>query len=394
MGTASEIAGVTLMNLRNIPARLGPSLVAVLGVGGVVAVLCATLAIRAGFHAALGETGAADVAIVTRAGSDAELSSNLSSDEMTVLTDATAIVRVNGVPAASPELYVLVDLLTRGKGTPANVPLRGVGSEATVVRRHFRISHGRLFKPGLFELIVGRGAAANFRHVAIGETLTLGGTPWRVVGEFEDGGSVTESELWTDATVLQGAYRRGNGYQSLRARVADEGGIARLAAEYGRDPRLDVSVRSEREYYAAQAKVLTTLISSLGGIIVVLMGLGAVFAALNTMYSAVASRTREIATLRAIGFGGLAVLVSVLAESMLLGLAGGVLGAAACYFAFDGFEASTLNFQTFSQLAFAFHVTPSVMLSGIGYGLVLALFGGIGPGLRAARLPVTQGLRA
>ena len=389
-----QILAVTLLNLRNVPARLGPSLVAVLGVAGVVAVLCATLAIKAGFRAALGQAGAADVVIVTRSGSDTELSSNLAGAEVKVLADNNYIVRAGGEPLASPELYVLVDLLTRGKGTPANVPLRGVGAKATAVREHFRIVAGRMFRPGLFEIIVGSGAAANFRAVGVGSTLRLGGTPWTVVGVFEDGGSVTESELWTDVTVLQGAYRRGNSYQSFRARVTEPAAVARFAAELKGDPRVDVLVRSEQDYYAAQAKALTGVVSGLGGAIVVLMGLGAVFAALNTMYSAVAARTREIATLRALGFGALPVLTSVLIEALVLGLAGGLCGGLAAYLAFDGFQASTLNFQTFSQLSFAFRVTPGVLSSGIAYGLLLSLLGGIGPAVAAARLPVTAGLRA
>lgn len=389
-----QILSVTLLNLRNVPARWGASLVSVLGIAGVVGVLVATLAVRAGFAAALSQSGATDVALITRAGSDAELSSSLSGPDVSLIADAPSVVRAHGEPVLSPELYVLVDLRGRITGTPSNVPLRGVGPAARAVRAHFRLVAGRLFTPGLFELIVGRGARANFAGVALGDTVVLGGTPWRVVGEFADGGSVSESELWTDVTVLQGAYRRGNSYQSVRARVAGPERIAALAADLRGDPRLDVSVRSERDYYAEQAEGLTRVVTWLGGIIVVLMGTGAVFGALNTMYSAVAARTREIATLRALGFGGGSVLASVLAEALVLGLVGGVLGGAAAYLAFDGYSASTLNFQTFSQLSFLFRVTPGVFLSGLGYGLALSLIGGIGPGWRAARLPVTAGLRA
>jgi len=391
---AVQSLAVTLMNLRNIPARWGPSLVSVLGIAGVVGVLVATLAINAGFQAALSQSGARDVALITRSGSDAELSSGLNGTQVAVIEDAPSILRRDGQVLASPELYVLVDLRGRSSGTPSNVPLRGVGVHAGDVREHFRIVAGRMFTPGLFELIVGRGAAANFRGADLGDRLSLGGTSWTVVGVFDDGGSVSESELWTDATVLQGAYRRGNSYQSIRARVASPDRIEALAAELRGDPRFDVTVRSEHDYYAAQAKGLTTVVTWLGGVIVVLMGAGAVFGALNTMYSAVSARTKEIATLRAIGFGGSPVVVSVLAEALVLGLVGGVIGGAAAYLTFDGFTASTLNFQTFSQLSFSFRVTPAVLASGIGYGLALALLGGIGPGLRAARLPVTAGLRA
>ena len=391
---AIQVLSVAWLNLRNVPARWGPSLVSVLGIGGVVGVLVATLAINAGFNAALSQSGARDVALITRSGSDAELSSGRSGTQVSSIEDAPSIMRRDGQVLASPELYVLVDLRGRGTGTPSNVPLRGVGPHAPDVRTHFRIIAGRMFTPGLFEIVVGRGAAANFRGVELGDRLSLGGTRWTVVGVFDDGGSVSESELWTDVTVLQGAYRRGNSYQSIRARVASPEQLQVLARDLKGDPRFDVSVRSEHDYYAEQARGLTTVVSWLGGVIVLLMGIGAVFGALNTMYSAVSARTREIATLRAIGFGGTPVLVSVLAESLVLGLVGGLIGGAVAYLTFDGFTASTLNFQTLSQLAFSFRVTPQVLVSGISFGLLLSLLGGIGPGLSAARLPVTAGLRA
>lgn len=391
---ANPVIAVSFLNLRNIPRRIGPSLVSVLGIAGVVGVLTATLAINAGFHKALGQSGARDVAFVTRNGADAELSSQLLGTEVDVIEDAAAIVRRNGAVIASPELYVLVDLAGRTSGTPSNVPLRGVGPHAADVREHFRLVAGRQFRPGLFEIIVGRGAAQNFRGVGLGDHLNLAGASWEIVGIFDDGGSVSESELWTDVLVLQAAYRRGTSYQSVRAKVASPEDVAVLATELAREPRLNVSVRSERDYYSEQSRALTTVVNWLGGVIVALMGIGAVFGALNTMYSAVAARTREIATLRAIGFGGMVVLVSVLVEAVVLGIVGGIIGGAVAYLTFDGFTASTLNFQSFSQLSFSFLVTPGVLASGIAYGLLLSLLGGIAPGLRAARMPVTAGLRA
>ena len=245
----------------------------------------------------------------------------------------------------------------------------------------------------MYEVIIGRGAAANFRGLRLGDTVRLGSQAWQIVGFFADGGSVTESELWSDIEVLKGAYRR-SGVQSVRLQLSDPDALARIGASLRADPRVNVAVSTERAFYAAQSKTLITLVTVLGTTISIMMGIGAVFGALNTMYSAVAARTREIATLRAIGFGGLAVLASVLIEALLLGLAGGVLGAAAAWVAFDGIRASTLNFQTFSQLSFAFAVSPRVFISGVLYALLLGFIGGLWPGLRAARLSVVAGLRS
>lgn len=389
-----QALAVTLMNLRSLPSRAAPALVAVVGIGGVVMVLCATLAINQGFRAALDLSGAADVAVVVRAGSSGELASNLLGPEAKVVVDAPGIRRDAAGPVASPELYVLVDLPMRGSGTGANVPFRGVGSRGLAVRDRFRIVSGRMFTPGLYEVVVGRGAASQFRGLKVGTPVQFGSLRWTVVGLFEDGGSVCESEVWTDVNVLQGAYQRGNVVQSVRARLATPDSLAALAAALGNDPRVNVAVASERDFYAQQSRVLTTLVGTVGGFIALMMGIGAVFGAVNTMYSAVAARTREIATLRALGFGAAAVLASVLIEALVLGLAGGVLGGAVAYLAFNGYQASTLNFQTFSQLTFAFAVTPRVLAGGIGYALVLGLVGGLLPGLRAATMSVVAGLRA
>ncbi len=384
---------VTWMNLRSLPARWVPALVAVVGIAGVVMVLTATLAIAQGFRAALATTGATDVAVVVRGGSSGELASNLLPAEVNTVMDAAGVLRDANGPVASPEMYVLVDLPMAGSGTAANVPFRGIGPRGRAVRRQFRLTAGRMFRTGVYEVIIGRGAAANFRGLRLGDTVRLGSQAWQIVGFFADGGSVTESELWSDIEVLKGAYRR-SGVQSVRLQLSDPDALARIGASLRADPRVNVAVSTERAFYAAQSKTLITLVTVLGTTISIMMGIGAVFGALNTMYSAVAARTREIATLRAIGFGGLAVLASVLIEALLLGLAGGVLGAAAAWVAFDGIRASTLNFQTFSQLSFAFAVSPRVFISGVLYALLLGFIGGLWPGLRAARLSVVAGLRS
>jgi putative ABC transport system permease protein len=281
----------------------------------------------------------------------------------------------------------------RSTGTEANVPFRGVTSRAAEVREDFRIVAGRMFHPGRNEVIVGRGAFAQFGNVDLGRTVVWGSQAWQVVGVFEAGGSISESEVWADLTVLQGVYRRGNSVQIVRVSLESPDSIAKVSGWLEADPRLDATVRSERDFYADQSRILVTMVRYVGTTIAVLMGIGAVFAALNTMYSAVSSRTREIATLRALGFGAAPVVTSVLLESVALGLIGGVLGGAIVYLGLNGYQASTLNWASFSQVTFAFTVTPALLVTGLVYSLILGLAGGLLPALRAARLPVTTGLR-
>jgi putative ABC transport system permease protein len=384
-----QIIAITTMSLATVPARAGAALVSVVGIGGVVAVLVAVLSISEGFRATLALAGREDIGIVLRGGSSDELSSGLSLAAVRHVMNAPG----GGSALASPELYVIVDVPMKSTGTPANVPFRGVGPDAARIRRAFRLVEGREFRRGLGEIIVGRSAAAQFEGLAVGRHLRFGRNEWTVVGIFEDGGSVSESELWTDALELQAAYNRGTSYQSVRVRLPAPGQTAALEAHLRADPRFDLTVRTERKFYADQSSLLVTIVRTVGSLIALLMGAGAVFAALNTMYAAVATRTREIATLRALGFGATPVVVSVLAEALLLGLAGGVIGGAAAYLGFNGFQANTMNWQSFSQVSFAFAVTPALLATGILYALALGLVGGLLPGLRAARLPITVGLR-
>ena len=388
-----QVLTITAMNLRNLPSRIGTSLVAVVGIGGVVAVLVSLLSMGEGFRAALDLSGRDDVAIVLRGGASDELSSGLDREQVNAISAAAGVARDAGGPIASPELYTIVDLPMRSTGTAANVPFRGVTSRAMVVRPNFRIIAGRSLVPGRDEVIVGRGAFTQFGNVDLGREVTWGSHVWRVVGVFEDGGSVSESEVWADATVLQGVYRRGNTFQSVRLQLPSPAALEGVEAALKADPRVNVSVRSEREFYADQSRVLIGLVRYVGTTIAVLMGIGAVFAALNTMYSAVASRTREIATLRALGFGAAPVVISVLFEAIVLGLLGGLVGGAIVYLALNGFRASTLNWTSFSQITFAFTVTPRLLVTGLVYSLILGIAGGLLPGLRAARMPVTAGLR-
>jgi len=394
MGTwHRQLLAITGMNLRNLPARVGTSLVAVVGIGGVVAVLVSLLSMGEGFRAALELSGRDDVALILRGGSSDELSSAFGRDEVSVIVAAPGIVRDGRGPVASPEFYTIVDLPMRSTGTAANVPFRGVTMRATGVREGFRVVAGRMFEAGKDEVIVGRGAFAQFGNVDLGREVTWGSHVWRVVGVFEAGGSVSESEVWTDLSVLQGVYRRGNSVQVVRAQLESPAALEGLARWLDADPRVNASVRSERQFYADQSRILVTLIRYVGTTIALLMGFGAVFAALNTMYSAVSSRTREIATLRALGFGAAPVVVSVLLEAVVLGLLGGVVGGALVYLGLNGYQASTLNWASFSQVTFAFTVTPALLVTGMVYSLILGLVGGCLPALRAARLPVTAGLR-
>ena len=392
-GTVSQIAAVTALNLSNIRERLGSSIVALVGITGVVTVLSGVLSIAEGFRAVLDQSGAPDIAIVLRGGATDEMGSNLSLEQTRLIGDAPGVKHDADGAIAAPELYVVVDVPLQSTGTAANVPLRGAAPNSSKLRENFRIVEGRHYTPGTFEVIVGRGAAKQFKGLTVGSRLRWGTTEWLVAGIFADRGSVAESEIWTDVTVLQGAYSRGNSYQSMRVRLNSADTLQSFKDALTSDPRLNVKVFSEKQFYEEQSRVLTTLVRSLGTAIAVLMGLGAVFAALNTMYSAVAARTREIATLRALGFGSLPVVISVLVEALLLGLIGGVAGMVISYFAFNGMQATTMNFATFSQITFAFTVTPALLIQALIYALLLGLIGGLLPSLRAARLPITTGLR-
>jgi putative ABC transport system permease protein len=387
----AQVFAITWMSIRNIPQRLAPSIVAAVGVAGVVLVLVGVLSMREGFRAVLDQSGADDIAIVMRSGSTDEMGSNIAQSQTRIVEDAAGVQRDANGPISSPELYVVVDVPMRSVGTSANVPLRGVGPRAAELRQHFRITAGRTFRPGTFEVIVGRGAALQFAGLEVGKQLRWGNTQWQVVGIFDDGGSMAESEIWTSASVLQGAYNRGSSFQSQRIRLTSADALQTFRDALSKDPRLSMRVLTERKYYEEKSEALVSLVTIAGGSIGVLMGLGAIFGALNTMYSAVSTRTREIATLRALGFGASPVIVSVLAEAMLLAAAGGIIGGVFAYIGFNGIRASTMN--GFNQMTFAFAVTPQLLLQGILYALLLGFIGGLLPSLRAARMGITEGLR-
>ena len=383
----AQLVEVSLMNLRNLPSRLGSSSVIVVGIAGVVGVLVSILAMGMGFAGTLDRGGAPDRAIVLRGGSDSELSSGIGLEEMGIVES------MPGIALASRELYTVADVPKRSSGLDANLIVRGVGADAFAIREEVQVTQGRAFTPGRGELIAGRGAAAEFAGIDLGATVKLRQTEWIVVGIFEAGGSAYESELWMDLPVAQSAFRRGSSASSMRLRVNAPERIAEIARSVEEDPRLDLVVVGEEEFFQAQRGGLATTIERFGYAVGVIMAVGAVFAALNTMYSAVVTRTVEIATLRALGFGSLSVVASVMAESMALATVGGLLGAAVAYFGFNGFTVSTLSDTSFSQIAFDFAVTPKLLATGFVWALALGAIGGLFPALRAATLPITAALR-
>jgi putative ABC transport system permease protein len=328
-----------------------------------------------------------------RGGADSEMTSGFSGAEADIIKEAPGLRRDNNRPAASAELYVLVDLNKRSTGTPANVPLRGVEPIALQVRDEVHLVEGRMFQFGTNEAIVGRSANGQFAGIDLGSEFTSGNLKIKIVGIFESRGSVSESEIWCDSRLIQGVYQRGNSYQSVVAALDSPASFDTFKNWLTANPQLNVQVRRETEYYAQQSQVMTGLINGIGYTVAVLMGIGAVFGAILTMYTAVSTRTREIATLRALGFNAGAVLISVLAESLALAALGGILGGATAYLAFNGYQTSTMNFQTFSQVAFAFAVTRTLLIQGLSYALVMGLVGGLMPAIRASRLPIATALR-
>lgn len=389
----SQTCAVTLLNLRTIPQRLSSSGVAIVGIAGVVVVFVSVLSIAAGFRAAMQSSGSPSRALVMRTGADSEMTSGFGGDDADVIKQAPGLRRDGQTVVASAELYVIIDLPKRSTGTAANVPMRGVEPTAMAVRDEVSIVEGRMFQFGTNEVVVGRGASGQFAGLTVGSTVQSGQTLWQVVGVFEADGGVPESEIWVDARVLQGVYRRGNSYQLVLAQLESANDFDRFRDWLTTNPQLNVQVRRESEYYAQQSRALTSLIEGVGFGIAFLMGIGAVFGAILTMYTAVSTRAREIATLRALGFNTGSVVVSVLTESLALGAIGGLLGGAGAYFGFNGYQTSTINFQTFSQVAFAFRVTPELLGMGLFYALLLGLVGGLFPALRAARLPIPTALR-
>jgi putative ABC transport system permease protein len=389
----TQIVAVTAFNLRSIPQRLAASLVAVIGVSAVVGVFAAVLSMASGFERTMLAAGAEDAVVILRAGSTGELASAVSNEQIQIVSTAPGIRRDENGPMVSGELYVVVDVAKKSTNDAANVPLRGVQEGAYAIRENLSIIEGRPFEPGRNEVLVGRSAQLMFQGLEVGDVIPFGLTEWRVVGVFEDDGSVSESEIWTDVRVVQSAYRRGNSYQTIRAKLTSADAIEGLRSALEADPRIDADVFSEREFYSQQSEAMTGLINAVGYPVTFLMAIGAIFGALNTMYSSISARGKEIATLRAIGFGPMPVLVSVIIESAVLALIGGIVGGGLAWLFFNGFTVSTLNAASFSQVVFDFAVTGALIRQGLVAALIIGLVGGLFPAIRAVRMPVAAALR-
>ncbi len=393
MNWFAQVLAIAGFNLRSLPERKGAALSAAVGIAGVTAVLVGVLAIAQGFRRAMTVSGTPDTAIIMRSGADSEMTSGLSREEARLVSDAPGIASGASGPLASAELFVIIDLPKRSTGTSANVPLRGVGLAAFDVRGDLTMVQGRRFELGKNEVIVGTGAARAFSGLDLGQRIKIGQNTWEIVGIFTSGGGLAESEIWTDAAVLQPAYNRPEGFQSIYARLTSAAAFTAFKDALTTNPQLKVKVARLSDHYAEQSTMTADFITKFGVFVAVMMALGALFGALNTMYGAVSARAREIATLRALGFGSGPVVISVLTESLVLALAGGAIGAAISYFVFNGFTATTMNFQTFSQVTFAFAVTPELLVRAMISAAVLGLLGGLFPAIRASRLPIAAALR-
>lgn len=388
-----QVVAITRFGLLSLPQRRGSAGAAMFGIAGVVTVLVGVLSISAGFNRALENSASPETVVVLRSGADSEMVSGLSKEETRLIAEAPGLARDTNGPVASAELFVIINLPMRSTGMDANVPMRGVGRSAPAVREGFKMVSGRFFDPGRNEVIVGEGAARQFAGLEIGGKVPVGRYEWPVVGVFAAGGGTAESEIWADAPVLQAAYERGESWQSVSARLTSPQAFQQFKDALTSNPQLSVKAMRQADYFAEQSTAVTTLIQTLGYSVALLMAVGAVFGALNTMYSSVAARTREIATLRALGFGSGAVVISVLIESLLLALVGGAVGAGLAYAAFNGFQTATINWQTFSQVTFAFRVTGELLVQGMIWALLIGLMGGLFPALRASRLAIASALR-
>jgi putative ABC transport system permease protein len=391
MSTLTQVREIVLMNLRSIPQRMGASFVIVIGIGGVVGVLVAMLSMSAGLERTLTATGNPDRAIILRGGANGELASFLDRASGTLVKQDPAIARgADQLPAASGEIIVITEVPRKGDTSGANVTLRGVEENGFVLRPEVHLVEGRKFRPGLREIVVGDAAYNQFDGLSVGNELKFKGSHWKIVGRFHSG-DAHDSELWTDLGTAQNAFGR-SGVSSVLVRLTSRDAFESLKNRLTKDPQLNVDVQTEQEFFSAQSAGTTRTIGIVTTLVAVIMAIGALFGALNTMYSAVSARTAEIGTLRALGFGSLPVVASVMAEAMALSLVGGLLGAGIAFALFNGYSVSTLG-GNFTQIAFNFAVTPGLVVQGLVWALAIGFVGGLFPAVRAARLPVTEALR-
>jgi len=380
-------------NLRSVRARWTSAIVAVLGIAGTVGVFVAMLSLAHGFKATLVSSGSEDNAIIMRAGATSELTGGVALDSVKIIQDAPGIAHGSEGPLVTPEIVIVAPIPLISTGTDANVQIRGVSKNVLEIRRQIKMAGGRMFTPGLAEVVVGKNATKSYAGLTVGNTISLGSVRWNIVGVFDAGGSSFDSEVWADAHLLGPAYNRGeNFFQSVTVRLASPDSLKQLRDALSIDPRLNVDVTREIDYYSKQSNRLTLLITRLGGLVAAIMAIGAIFGALNTMYSAVSERGREIATMRALGFGGPAVVFSFVLEALLISFVGGILGCLAVL-RLNGYTTGAMNLQTFSHVAFAFKITPELLVQGIIFALLMGVLGGLFPAIRAANLPISHALR-
>ena len=380
-------------NFRSIRVRWTSAIVAVLGIAGTVGVFVAMLSLARGFKATLVASGSPGNALVLRAGSPSEMMGGVTLDSVRVVQDAPGVARDTGGPLVTQEVVGVVPFPLISTGTDANVQVRGVSANVLQIRGFTKIVEGRMFHPGLSELVVGKNATRTYSGLTVGNTVNFGGGRWQVVGIFDAGGSSFDSEVWCDARILADVLKRpDNIFQSVTVHLTSPEAFQSFRDSITTDPRLNLDVMREVDYYAKQSTTMTTMITVLGGLVAAVMAIGAVFGALNTMYSAVAERGREIATMRAIGFSAWNVILSFLFEALLISFIGGLLGCLAVL-PLNGLTTSTMNFQTFSNLAFAFKITFDLLLMGVFFALVMGILGGLLPAIRAATRPVATALR-
>jgi putative ABC transport system permease protein len=382
-----------IYNVRSVRARWTSTIVAVLGIAGTVGVFVAMLSLAHGFKATLVASGSPGNALVMRAGSSSEMMGGVTLESVKIIQDAPGIARDANGPLVTQEVVGVMPVPLISTGTDANVQIRGVAANVLEIRKFVKVSEGRMFQPGLTELVAGKNASKTYSGLTLGNTIDMAGGHWKVVGIFDAGGSAFDSEIWCDSHVLNDILKRpANIFQSVTVHMDSPDSFRALKDSLTADPRLNVDVTREVDYYAKQSITMTRLITVLGGLVAMIMAVGAVFGALNTMYSAVSERGREIATMRALGFNAYSVVFSFLVEALLISLIGGIVGCLVVL-PLNGLTTSTMNFQTFSNLAFAFKITPALLTQGIIFALVMGVVGGLLPAIRAASLPVATALR-
>ncbi len=382
-----------IYNFRSVKSRWTSAIVAVVGIGGTVGVFVAMLSLARGFKATLVSSGSEDNAIIMRAGATSEMTGGVTIDTLKVIQDEPGIARGADGPLVTAEVVLVAPIPLISTGTDANVEVRGVSKNVLEIRKNIKIVEGRMFTPGLTELVVGKNATVSYAGLTLGNTISLGSMRWKIVGIFDAGGSAFDSDVWGDAHLIGPAFNRPDiFFQSITVHLTSPAAFQQLKDAATTDPRLNVDVTREIDYYSKQSRRLTTLITVLGGLVASVMAIGAVFGALNTMYSAVAERGREIATMRALGFGGPSVVFSFVVEALFIAFVGGLVGCISVL-PLNGLTTGAMNLQTFSHVAFAFRITPELLVKGLVFALSMGLVGGFLPALRAATMPVATALR-